>query len=104
MDKLFMLIVGLIFPAILLVFVLRKVKKNKRVANFLKKWSTWAKKRNKIPLWQHSIVIISAFILSINFYLLLIAFIKPHFTLIQTNAVNWYTVHHYPAQQDKFYF
>ena len=104
MVKLFSPIISLLILVILLVLFLRNIKKQKWMAKFEKKWIAWAKHHNEIPLWQHSLIIISGFILSLSLYLIVIAIIKPHFTFIQTTAVNWFTVHHYPAQQDKIYF
>jgi len=86
------------------VFILRKIKKVKFAKRFLKKWILWAKEMDKVPFWQHMVVVFSGLIFSSLCYLLFINLYKPHFTNPPTTAINWYTVHNYPMQQDKFYF
>jgi hypothetical protein len=86
------------------IFVLRKIKTQKRTKKFLKQWIVWAKKINRIPLWEHVSVIFLGLCISTICYLTLISILKPHFSMPSTTSINWYNVHHYPHQQDTFYF
>jgi hypothetical protein len=89
---------------IIIVYLLRKIKKQKWVGRLSKRWTLFAKNNNDIPLWQHVSVIFLGICISIPCYVTLIAIHKPRFTMPKTDAINWYTAHHYPRQQDAFYF
>src|SRR6185369_2551703 len=104
MDNLFYLIGFALILDILLVLLLRNVRKQKWMTSFYKRWTSWANKRRKIPLWQHVGVIFFGLCIATVSYLLLIKLYKPHFSLPKTDTINWYTIHNYPRQQDMFYF
>lgn len=101
---LFYLIICLLILYILLVLLLRNLSKQRWVAKFDKKWTTWAEKRRKIPTWQHVGVVFVGLYVSTVCYLQLIKLYKPQFSMPKTDAINWFTVHNYPRQQDMFYF
>jgi hypothetical protein len=89
---------------ILLVLFIRNIRKQKWMAKFDKKWNGWAKRTKKIPFWQHVLIVFLSLCFSVASYLVLVAIYKPHFSNPPTTAINWYTVHNYPRQQDTFYF
>jgi hypothetical protein len=88
----------------ILVFILRKILRLKKVKKFFKEWSQWSNTKKTIRLWQNTIVIVLSFCFSLFCFLIFITSLKLHFVMPKTDAINWYTVHHYPRQQDTFYF
>ncbi|MBI2443481.1 MAG: hypothetical protein HYV40_06300 [Candidatus Levybacteria bacterium] len=60
--------------------------------------------RKKIPLWQHAIVFLVGIFVSLTTYVVMVKILQISFAMPETTAINWYTVHGYPRQQDYFYF
>lgn len=99
------LIIFIVFLILLfLVFISRTLSKQKMIKRFYSKWTSSVKRTKDVSLLQHSIMVFFGIIFSILFFLLLISHITLHFPMPSTTAINWFTLHHYPRQQDTFYF
>lgn len=96
--------IGVVIFMIFIVYYLRCLLKSRKITIFTKRWESWAKKNKKIPFWYHVLVISIGIIVALLCYLVIIFLHRPHFIMPSTDAINWYTVHHYPRQQDTFYF
>lgn len=62
------------------------------------------KVQKQIPWYQHVIVFTVGIGLSIATFTFLVKLFPISFRMPQTTAINWYTLHLYPRQQDYFYF
>ncbi len=89
----------------ILIFIIRKEREQlwwkKRKVNYFR----WARVIQKnISVKEHIVVFISGLTLGTFTYYVLLKSIKISFKMPKTTAINWLTVHHYPKQQDYFYY
>jgi hypothetical protein len=89
---------------ILIIFISRKMRNTLWFKDVHGIWKKWAEKYRDISFFWHSAVIIGGVVVSSLLYITLIRFFHPTFFVPKTSAINWFTVHKYPRQQDYFYF
>lgn len=100
-------IVGLIFSLAtffaLLIIVLRS---NRNRFNLLmNKWGYLSKKIDrKVEWYEHITFVVLGIIISIILLIIIIRNLDLSFKVPATTAINWFTVHKYPRQQDYFFF
>ncbi len=90
------IIITLVSSFVIFVYFLRNEIKQKD-------WKP-TKVQKQIPWYQHVIVFIVGIGLSITTFTFIAKLFSVSFRMPQTTAINWYTVHLYPRQQDYFYF
>ncbi|HSX40335.1 MAG TPA: hypothetical protein VLF68_01855, partial [Candidatus Saccharimonadales bacterium] len=69
-----------------------------------KKRKFMARNAADISLCYHALVFLVGLTISAAIFVVLTQLFPIHFIMPDTTAINWYTVHHYPRQQDYFYF
>lgn len=94
----------LIILMCIVLFSLRKVYKKFIEPVLTNIRNNLVKKSKRMSAVDHSIIALSGLILSTSIYILAVRLYPPHFSLNSTTAINWYTIHKYPRQQDYFYF
>jgi len=97
-------ILSFVTGLVLVLILLRTFRKSVWWSLRLRDWCTFAKKSERIPPWEHAAIVLFGITLGVLSYLLLLNFFRPHFVMPETTAINWYTAHGYPEQQDYFYF
>lgn len=100
--------IGIIFSIcgflFVLIYLLRNEKKEKYLEKFNIFWNAYSKKLRKIKWWEHGMVILIGLFVSLIISLFIVHFLPFTFSIPETTAINWYTVHQYPRQQDYYYF
>lgn len=98
------LLVSLGTACVLIIFILRKMRNTLWFRDVYNMWKKWAGKNRDISFFWHSAVIIGGVVIASLLYITFIKFFHPTFFVPKTSAINWFTVHKYPRQQDYFYF
>ncbi len=89
----------------LILYFLRQELQQGYWANFFEKWKIWAAYiRSNVPWYQHVLVFGGGVLVSLCVFILIARTIPVHFSMPQTTAINWLTVHKYPKQLDYVYF
>jgi hypothetical protein len=77
----------------------------KTVHTFDKYWQDWAKKVLKRMSWVDHVLLFTLSIgIAVGSFIVYFFTTSFRFILPPTTAINWFTLHHYPKQQDYFYF
>lgn len=89
----------------LIMYFLRQELQQGYWANLFEKWKIWAEHiRSNVSWYQHVLVFVGGVLVSLCVFILIARTLPVHFSMPQTTAVNWLTVHQYPKQIDYFYF
>lgn len=89
----------------LILYFLRQELQQGYWANFFEKRKIWAAYiRSNVPWYQHVLVFVGGVLVSLCVFILIARTIPVHFSMPQTTAINWLTVHKYPKQLDYVYF
>lgn len=90
---------------ILLIYLIRKEKKELWWQFFNRRWLSWANLVSKRITWPYHVFFLSiSFITSVLIFITVIRLLAIPFSMPFTTGINWLTVNHYPKQQDYFYF
>lgn len=88
-----------------LIYILRNLRNEVLIKKLHQNWIRWVQRTVKSTRWWHNvIVLIGGLIVGMLLFIAVAEIIPIRFMMPETTAINWYTVHKYPRQQEYFYF
>lgn len=99
----FGLVMSLLCLGFLMVYFIRNIRKRDIIVNS-QFYRTFSKKLDTYSWIDHFLVLSVSLIISITVFALGATSLNLDFRTPTSTAINWFTVHSYPRQQDYFYF